>query len=93
MVSAFIAYIYNILYLATIFTAVGIILMVSLLVNIVVVSLYCYKCFNPAVMLTDITITGRISIEPSRTSTMISTSSSVSIRVSSSLESRYRHVM
>ena len=31
-------------------------------------------CSNPAVILTDISITGRISIEPSKTSTVISTS-------------------
>ena len=30
------------------------------------------KCFNPAVILTDISITGNISIKPSRTSTVIS---------------------
>ena len=36
-------------------------------------------CSNPAVILTDITITGRISIEPSRTSTVISTSISDSV--------------
>ena len=36
-------------------------------------------CSNPAVILTDITITGRICIEPSRTSTVISTSISDSI--------------
>ena len=36
-------------------------------------------CSNPAVILTDITITGRVSIEPSRTSTVISTSISGSI--------------
>ena len=36
-------------------------------------------CSNPAVILTDITITGRVSIEPSRTSTVISTSMTDSI--------------
>ena len=36
-------------------------------------------CSNPAVILTDITITGRVSIEPSRTSTVISTSITDSI--------------
>ena len=36
-------------------------------------------CSNPAVILTDITITGRISIEPSKTSSVISTSISDSI--------------
>ena len=38
-----------------------------------------YICSNPAIILTDITITGRVSIEPSRTSTVISTSISDSI--------------
>ena len=41
--STFITYIYNILYLASLFTVVGIIMMSSLLVNIIVVSFYCYK--------------------------------------------------
>ena len=36
-------------------------------------------CSNPAVILTDITITGRVSIEPSRTSTVISTTITDSI--------------
>ena len=47
-------------------------------------------CSNPAVILTDISITG-VPIEPS--SIMISTSTSFSIRVSSSFESKYRYII
>ena len=50
-------------------------------------------CSNPAVILTDIKITSRIPIEPNRSSTMISTSTSVNIIVSSSLGSKCRHIM
>ena len=47
---------------------------------------------NPAVILTDISIT-RVPIEPSRSYTVISTSTFVSIRVSSSLTIKYRHIL
>ena len=49
------------------------------------------RCSNPAVILTNISITDSVPIETS--SGMISTSTSVSIRVSSSLASKYRYVI
>ena len=48
-------------------------------------------CSNPAVILTNISITGRAPIEPS--STMISTSPSFSNTVSSSLTSKYKVII
>ena len=48
-------------------------------------------CSNPAVILTDITITGRISIEPSKTSTVIYTSISDSISEAPSIKGNDLH--
>ena len=48
-------------------------------------------CSNPAVTSTNISITGRVPIELS--STMMPTSTSVSITVSSSVESKYRYII
>ena len=48
-------------------------------------------CSNPAVILTDITITGRISIEASRTSNVISTSISDSTSEVSTITSNVLH--
>ena len=50
-------------------------------------------CSNPAVILTDISITGRVPIKFSRSSTVISASISDSIRVFSSSESKYRYII
>ena len=50
-------------------------------------------CFNPAVILTNISITG-VPIEPFRSSIMISsTSSSFNTRMFSSFESKYRYII
>ena len=49
-------------------------------------------CSNPAVILTNINITG-VPIKPSRSSTLISTGTSISIRVSNSSECKHRYII